>query len=113
MSMLTINFTDFHSMLLEYGGIIAKSDVCGLKEQQMHLKYKGAGFNSYYLEWDSFTIIYSDSVLNNPVKIHFDSEQETVEMYFILSGNSKTNFNHLLNPFCMDSNQHNIFFIPE
>ncbi|WP_336664427.1 AraC family transcriptional regulator [Elizabethkingia meningoseptica] len=86
------------------------SSETALQENISYLHYHSV--QGYYKEiaFEGVHISYGDLHLQQPVLIHFEAEDESVELHFALKGNSKANIKGAQEQIAFTSYQHNIIY---
>ncbi|MEM7373674.1 MAG: AraC family transcriptional regulator [Bacteroidota bacterium] len=103
---------DLMDILLEtsYPSNFASEDPCGLTERYYSAEILGGKGSYYEIFLENIHIGYGDLIMNSLTELIFESDMETVEMHFALSGDVTTRDMASNRSYDFSKNQHNIIY---
>lgn len=107
---LTLQFKDLEDIVYDFGTNNYTVDKSGTQELDLTYNYNKINGSFKEIIMPNYRVNYGNSSLKEKTTLFFEFDQESVEMHFTLNGMSTTSINHILAPYTMQTNTHNIFY---
>lgn len=101
---------DFEELIYESDKKTHHIDVAGTTEFKVDFNFKNVNVSYKEIILENFKIGYGSGFFKEKTTIFFDSEEETVEMHFMIKGNSTTFLDNAADNFFMTPSTHNIYY---